>query len=202
MPISASLASPGPLTTQPITATLSGLSIFNSSFSTSSANFEFEAGTGNEPDAAKIDDEHYLVTYDGPWSIVLKIDLTTWAITTSSAAFRFDDSGSRTAISKINSTHFLVPYTGPDTDGWSAVLNPTTPNVIPVEYTEYATSSLNYASGTDLVTDTDIALELDLSKPTSNPSTSTDDIYWGLGIPSYVDKGDYGGTNTLEAKAD
>ncbi len=74
---------------------------------------------------------------------------------------------------------------------------------IAVGQQEYSTSSgVSYASGTDLTTATITAVELDLSKPTSHPSTSTDDIYWGLAIPPVQAAGTYTGTNTFEAKAD
>ena len=74
---------------------------------------------------------------------------------------------------------------------------------IAVSQQEYATgSSISYGSGTDLTNSSSTAVELDLSKPTSHPSTSTDDIYWGLGIPSVQEAGSYTGTTTFEAKLD
>jgi len=52
------------------------------------------------------------------------------------------------------------------------------------------------------LTTTATSLELDMSKPTSHPSTSTDDIYWGLAIPSGQNPGVYTGTSTFGAKSD
>ena len=77
-------------------------------------------------------------------------------------------------------------------------------DVIPVGYQEWSTStSVSYASGTDLTSSTSTVVELDLSKPTAHsPNTSTDDIYWGLGVPAGIEAGTYSGTTTFEAKAD
>lgn len=68
---------------------------------------------------------------------------------------------------------------------------------------EYATSSVTYgnAEATDL-TDSAVALEVDLPKPDTHPSTSTDIIYWRIGVPSEQEKGDYTGTTTIAAKTD
>lgn len=78
-----------------------------------------------------------------------------------------------------------------------------TGNFIPVENQEWSTStSVSYGSGTDATSSSDYAVELDLSRPTSHPSTSTDDTYWGIGIPSGQAMGTYSGTTTYEAKAD
>lgn len=69
---------------------------------------------------------------------------------------------------------------------------------------EYATSSsVSYGSGTDATSTDTNAVEMDLSKPTAHsPNTSTDDIYWGLEIPSIQKAGSYTGTNTFESKSD
>jgi hypothetical protein len=76
-------------------------------------------------------------------------------------------------------------------------------SIIPVGHQEWATgTSVSYDSGTDLTKATSTAVELDLSKPTSHPSTSTDDIHWGVAIPSPFPSGTYTGTTTFESKAD
>ena len=178
------------------------------STSSSAFNLEPSGGDFSDPKISQIDSSHYLLAYSlgngyFGWSTVLNVNPLTWAISTSSASFGFEQSQScyYPDISQIDSTYYLVVYAGDSNYGWSTILNPTTLNVIPVEYQEYATSGVNYASGTDLTT-TATSLELDLSKPTSHPSTSTDETYWGLMIPSYVQKGSYYGTDTFEAIAD
>ncbi len=76
-------------------------------------------------------------------------------------------------------------------------------NIIPVENQEWSTNtSISYGSGADATSSTNYAVELDLSKPTSHPSTSTDEIYWGLAVPVDTPGGTYNGTNTAVAKAD
>jgi len=174
---------------------------------TPSAAFEFDSDTGYTPAINQIDTTHYLVSYEGTstdgWSVVLNVNTSTWAITTSSAAFEFDPSqGGAPAIAQIDTTHYLAPYGGPDADGWSVVLDITEGVEIPVENQEYATGSgTSYGSGTDATELTDNEVDLDLSKPTSHPSTSSDDVYWGVGIPSGQELGTYTGTTTYEAKS-
>ena len=74
---------------------------------------------------------------------------------------------------------------------------------LPVGSQEWSLStSISYGSGTNLTSTPSTAVELDLSKPTSHPSTSTDDIYFGFGVPSTQAVGTYTGTTTFEAKAD
>jgi hypothetical protein len=71
---------------------------------------------------------------------------------------------------------------------------------IAVGYQAWSTSSgVNYGSGIDL-TSASSTLEVDLAKPTTNPSNSNDYIYWGLGIPADTHKGFYSGTVTYEPK--
>ncbi len=75
-------------------------------------------------------------------------------------------------------------------------------NSIPVGYQEYATSAVAYGSGTDATSSETNFVDLDLPKPTDHPSNSTDTIYWGIGIPSVQQAGEYNGTTTYEAKAE
>lgn len=76
-------------------------------------------------------------------------------------------------------------------------------NSIAVDQQEYSTSSgVSYGSGTDATSSSSNLVELDLSKPTSHPSTSTDDVYWGLGVPTPQPAGDYRGTTTFSAVGD
>ena len=74
--------------------------------------------------------------------------------------------------------------------------------VINVSNQEYGTTGLSYGSGTDLTGISTTSVEVDLSKPTSYPSTSTDDLFFGLGIPVSQALDTYNGTGTIEAKSD
>ena len=76
-----------------------------------------------------------------------------------------------------------------------------TTSTIPVGQQEYALSSVEYGSGTDL-SGTPAPLELESVKPTTHPSDQSDDIYWRIGIPSGQDPGTYTGTTTVDAIAD
>lgn len=74
-------------------------------------------------------------------------------------------------------------------------------NSISVGQQHYATSTVAYSSGTALTT-TPTAFEVDLPKPTTHPSNSTDIIYWGIQIPSGQPTGTYTGTVTVTAIQD
>ena len=76
------------------------------------------------------------------------------------------------------------------------------PISISVGYQEWSTSTFTYGNGTALTSVTSTAVEMDLSKPTNHPSTSSDDLYWGAEVPSATPKGNYSGTTTFEAKTD
>ena len=69
---------------------------------------------------------------------------------------------------------------------------------IAIENQRYATSSISWASG-NAASSTYQTLEMDLPKPTSYPSTSTDIIYWAWGVPSGTPDGTYTGTNYFNA---
>jgi hypothetical protein len=69
-------------------------------------------------------------------------------------------------------------------------------NTISVSSQEYSLSAFSWGSGTDLQTSTS-SINMDLSKPTSHPSTSTDDVYWGMGVPTNSKSGAYSGVNTF-----
>jgi len=58
----------------------------------------------------------------------------------------------------------------------------------------YATSSVLWDSG-NTASSTYQNFEVDLGKPTSHPSTSTDIIYWGWAVPSGTPVGTYTGTD-------
>lgn len=74
-------------------------------------------------------------------------------------------------------------------------------NSIPVSQEHYATSTVAWSDGIALTTNP-TAFEVDLPKPTTHPSNSTDIIYWGIQIPSGQPVGTYTGTVTVNAIAD
>ena len=69
---------------------------------------------------------------------------------------------------------------------------------IGVEYQEYSTSTFTYGDGTTL-SNSSTSVGVEMSKPTSHPSTSTDDIYWGAEVPATASKGNYYGAITFGA---
>ena len=75
---------------------------------------------------------------------------------------------------------------------------------IPVGNQEYASSSFTHSGGTsiDLAVTPGINYNLELGKPTSHPSTSSDDIYWSLYVDVGQTKGTYTGTTTISAVAE
>lgn len=75
-------------------------------------------------------------------------------------------------------------------------------NFIPVDYQQYATSSVSYGDGVKATSSQINWIELDLPKPTENPSNSTDTVYWGIMIPDTQAAGVYNGTTTYEPKPD
>jgi len=76
--------------------------------------------------------------------------------------------------------------------------------MIDVQNQEYSTTTApyeTYGSGTSLTTST-VEFELELAKTADHDSTSTDDIFWGLGVPSGTPLGTYYGTTTIAAVKD
>jgi len=69
---------------------------------------------------------------------------------------------------------------------------------IGVSNQEYSTSTFSWGTGIDLHSSTS-TIDVDLPKPTSHPSTSTDIVYWGLGVPLDTPIGTYTGENTFTA---
>jgi len=76
-----------------------------------------------------------------------------------------------------------------------------TPDCIPVEKQHYATSSIAYDSGY-VASSTAVLLEFGSTKPTSHPSTATQDIYWGINVPDNTPIGNYSGVNTFSAQSE
>ncbi|MCK5017482.1 MAG: hypothetical protein KAS32_10480, partial [Candidatus Peribacteraceae bacterium] len=93
---------------------------------TSSTAHKFDTTYSYYNSLVKINDTHYLNTYqsldyDG-YAVVLTVDLDTLSIT-SSTAHEFDTTyGYYNSLVKINDTHYLNTYTGADSDGYAVVL--------------------------------------------------------------------------------
>lgn len=145
----------------------------------------------------------------GDWGLAVALDITTWRATNDCLEVDTDDKDGRyiKVVVKETADPDLIAWGGggaPFTifDAYGSVSAPAV-EVIPVGYQEWSTSSSwSYGSGTALTTSTSNAVELDLPKPTSHPSTSTDDVYWGIGIPATTSQGTYKGTTTFGVKSD
>ena len=123
----------------------------------------------------------YLYWWDGenlsPGSTSNKGDLTETTTIT--------DTGNAAIYTYISGTHLYA----------------TTGAFIGVDQQQYTTTSvMGYGDGDAYTLSPDPTLiELDLTKPTSHPSNSTDDVYWGLQIPSTQEAAYYSGTTTFTA---
>jgi hypothetical protein len=103
------------------------------------------------------------------------------------------DSGSSPETTTVSNTGNV----GLDTElSGTAMSGPGTD--IPVGNQEYDTSTFTWGAGTDL-TGSAVEVELDVLKTTVTASPATDDVFWGLGIPSTQVAGAYTGTNTVTA---
>ncbi|MCA9383151.1 DUF2341 domain-containing protein [Candidatus Dojkabacteria bacterium] len=75
-------------------------------------------------------------------------------------------------------------------------------SVLGANYQEYSDTTFTYGvGGTDLA-NTSATVNLSIAKPTSSPSSATDSIYWGIGLPGSLTKGAYTGANTFTAVSD
>lgn len=78
-------------------------------------------------------------------------------------------------------------------------------SVIPTSEQIFATSTFTYTSCVTcdtLSSTTPVALEVDLSKPTSSSSPVTDVVYWGIEIPIGIASNPHSGTNIFYAVSD
>jgi hypothetical protein len=74
-------------------------------------------------------------------------------------------------------------------------------NIIPVSNQEYSTSAFTYGAGTDLLS-TNATIHLNLAKATAAPSNATFTTYWGIGLPSILNTGNYTGNTSFLVTAD
>lgn len=73
--------------------------------------------------------------------------------------------------------------------------------IIPVGNMEYSTSTFTYGSGTTLTT-TPTKSNINLAKPTVDPSNANVNIYWGISIPITIGEGTFYGDNFIVAVGD
>jgi hypothetical protein len=105
-----------------------------------------------------------------------------------------------TTVQNLGNIPIDIQVDGTDlSDGGSAF--------IPASEQIFATTTFDYSGCTLLVcktlsSTTPIALEVDLSKPTSSGSPVTDVVYWGIEIPYGIPSNPYSGTNTFYAVSD
>jgi hypothetical protein len=64
------------------------------------------------------------------------------------------------------------------------------------KYQEYNLNTFVYGNGTTL-TISPVVVNVGISKPTSTPSNSFKNIYWGIGIPNSTEAGNYQGATTI-----
>ena len=151
----------------------------------------------------------YVSDDTGDWGTAVTDNIATWQDTFVWQEVDTEDKDGRyikVVIERLEDAAELH-WGGEDTpftifDAYGSVPSGPAAETILVGNQEWSTSSSwSYGSGTDLTTAT-TSVELDLPKPVSHFSTSTDDIYWGLGIPSTTSMGVYRGTTTFEVVAD
>jgi len=70
-------------------------------------------------------------------------------------------------------------------------------NSIPPGAQAYATSSINYASATQLLVNPGAAVNLNIKKTTSTANPATTTILWGISVPNPQPTGNYTGGNTV-----
>ena len=102
-----------------------------------------------------------------------------------------------------NATTTIINYGNCPLDSGVDVDNMTGPDTIEAENQQFATSTFTYGSGTWSVEQASSTLQVDIvaAKPTSQTDVS-DEIYWGISIPSGKPSGNYAGINTFTAILD
>ncbi|MCH7759432.1 hypothetical protein IID20_03685 [Patescibacteria group bacterium] len=107
------------------------------------------------------------------------------------------DSGSdtrSTLVANVCNTAMDVSLSGTD------MTEPVSYTIIVTEQ-QYGTETFTYdGAGQDDLATGGANVEIDALKPTASPTNSSDEIFWGIGIPSAaVDNTEYGGVNTFTA---
>lgn len=102
-----------------------------------------------------------------------------------------------------NSTTTVINYgnTPIDTDVSGTDMDDGGTNYIDENRQEYSLTIFDYDAGSDLSSTTPATVNVVIPRPTSQATTS-DDIYWGIGILVGTPSGDYSGVNTLAVVED
>ena len=96
---------------------------------------ESEATTGKKPAVVAMNNNRFLLAYEGKdsdgFAVVLTVDPATWAISIATP-LEFDTvKGKEPDLIKIDSGHYLCAYAGDGDDGWAVILLPGTQNILP-----------------------------------------------------------------------
>lgn len=106
------------------------------------------------------------------------------------------NTGSTNAVTTLINTgnsQIVIELAGTNLTGGS--------NTIPVGEQKFATSTFAYGSCAicQFLTEAAVEVDVDLPKSTSTTTPSTDDLYWGINIPTGIGANTYQGTNTFIA---
>ncbi len=111
--------------------------------------FEYDTYKGDQTALAKIDDEHYLCTYNGNnddgFAVILKVNETDWTVSRG-APLEFAPTGGKfPALTEVDATHFLCVYQGAGNRGYAVVFEVDTASdtVSVVSTFEFETKSCN-----------------------------------------------------------
>jgi len=204
----------------------------NNCYSVSSANCTLGSAVGNDKNATATAYIYFHAdpTDTGTYATAQGYDSQTWqcqlkGIDAANASSTATDSTppditTLTALNTDSSITYDALNPGSNMASTSIALNATTTGNVPIDVQlkgddmtygatgtiavgnqKYATSTAAWASGTALTTNY-INLEVDMAKPTTSPSDSTDIIYWGWQVPSGTPSGTYSGTNYINAVED
>ena len=102
----------------------------------------------------------------------------------------------QTTVTNTGNSNIDIQLQGTDLSG--------TGSTIDVGEQKYATTTFTYASCTicSFLTGSATNVEVDLPKPTSTSTPITDDIYWGINIPTGTKALPHSGLNTFWATSD
>ena len=96
---------------------------------------ESEATTGKKPAIVKINNNRFLLAYEGKdqdgFAVVLTVDSDTWEVSIATP-LEFDTvKGKEAELVKIDNDHYLCAYAGDGGDGWAVILQPGTQEILP-----------------------------------------------------------------------
>jgi hypothetical protein len=104
-----------------------------------------------------------------------------------------------------NSTTTIVNYGNTPIDtaisGMDMLMNGVGPQLIGIERQEWNLANFAYGAGTDTSSTTPATADTVIDRPT-NATDVTDDVYWGIGLPSSIPSADYEGYNIFTVVED